>query len=83
MNQSEDPLRTRIAARLRDQGHEAAVQALDERYAEILFRARGYRLSVRVDEDDRGFLYLALGMELPPDAVDDRMKPMVSTPPGR
>jgi len=71
MNQSNEPLRTTIAAWLRDQGHEAVVQALDDRYAEILFRARGYRFSVRVDEHDRGFLYLALSMELPPDAVDE------------
>jgi hypothetical protein len=71
MNQSDEPLRTTIAAWLRDQGHAAAVQAQDERYAEILFQARGYRFSVRVDEHDRGFLYLALGMELPPDAVDE------------
>ena len=41
MNENDTPLRETLAAWLRDEGHEAVVQAPDERYGEVFFRARG------------------------------------------
>jgi hypothetical protein len=71
MNDTEAPLRETIAAWLRDQGHQAVVEAQDERCAEVRFRTRGRRFAVRVDEDDPAFLYIIASMELPDDAIDE------------
>lgn len=71
MKQFDTPLRETIATWLRDQGHEATTEDHDERFSEIFFRARGYRLAVRVDEQDHAFLYIALVMDMPPDMVDE------------
>jgi hypothetical protein len=71
MNDTETPLRETIAAWLRDEGHHAVVEAHDERYAEVLFRTRGLRFVVRVDESDPGFLYILLSMDMPGEVIDE------------
>lgn len=71
MNDNELPLRERIAAWLRDQGHQAPIETQDERYASVHFRTRGWRFAVRVDELDPVFLYIVLSLELPDDVVDE------------
>jgi hypothetical protein len=71
MNSNEAPLRETIAEWLREQGHIAVVEAADARYGEIFFKARGLRFTVRVDENDRGFLFLLLPSSLPEHIVDE------------
>src|SRR5260370_42013123 len=71
MNDTDTPLRETIAAWLRDQGHQAVVDVQDERYAEVVFRTRGRRFAVRVDEDDPAFLYIIASMELPDDVIEE------------
>lgn len=62
--------RQRVAAWLREQGHKARIDVLDENRALVHFRARGTPFAVRVDETDRGFLFLTLADRLP-DALQD------------
>jgi hypothetical protein len=71
MNDTDTSLRETIVAWLRDQGHQAVVDVQDERYAEVVFRTRGRRFAVRVDEDDPAFLYIIASMVLPDDVIDE------------
>jgi hypothetical protein len=61
----------KISAWLNAEGHRTDVEVHDERYADIVFSARGYRLSVRVDETDPGFLYIILRLDMPDDVTDE------------
>ena len=71
MNDSSVLLRDKIASWLQGQGHKANVNAIDERFGEVSFRARGLWFGVRVDETDPGFLYITLSMGLPDDVLDE------------
>lgn len=72
MAKNKRKLRDTIAAWLRDQGHLAKVEAHDARYAEIWFKSRGLRFSVRVDEHDSEFLFILLTAGMP-EHVDDEL----------
>jgi hypothetical protein len=62
---NETTLRDRVAAWLRDQGHEATIVPNDEQYSTVQFRSRGAFFNVRIDEKDRGFLFLSHSFNLP------------------
>jgi hypothetical protein len=71
MDTSDTPLRETIAAWLRRQGHIAVVDAQDAGCSDVFFQARGLRYTVRVDENDPGFLYILLPSKVPDHIVDE------------
>jgi hypothetical protein len=65
MNEHEGTLRGEFAAWLREQGHEPTIEVQDARFATVAFRTRGRAYTLRVDEQDRTFLYLFIEYPLP------------------
>jgi hypothetical protein len=73
MNDDELRLSDQFAAWLREQGHESKVEAQDARFATVAFRTRGRGYILRVDEQDRAFLYLSTEYRLA-DWVTDELQ---------
>jgi hypothetical protein len=71
VKKTNEPVYQTIAAWLNAEGHRTDVKVHDERYADIVFSARGYHLSVRVDESDPAFLYIILRLDMPDDVTDE------------
>ena len=49
------------------------VEPSDERFGQVSFRSRGLGFAVRVDEQDPGFLYIVLSLQLPTRVSDEVM----------
>ncbi len=71
MDDAIPPLCETIAAWLQDQGHKAVVDARDSERAQILFRSRGLRFAVRVDENDPHFLHIVVFLDVPESVVHE------------
>jgi len=71
MSNSPETLRDYLMRWLHEQGHQTELRVYDDRFSEILFRAQGLYLIVRIDQEDPQFLFILARATLPDNVRDE------------